>query len=97
MSYIERERQFSESRPVMAVHAGLQNISHLNAEGYFRHAGWDIHRSAEVELALALGYKQLVFVSLCLCLIDHGEFCFKKPCAVSGNGFLIKNYTYISN
>ena len=57
MSYIERERQFSESRPVMAVHAGLQNISHLNAEGYFRHAGWDIHRSAEVEFALALGYK----------------------------------------
>lgn len=57
MSYIERERSLAQDRPVVAVHNGLARINHLNAEGYFRHAGWEIRRSADVELALALGYR----------------------------------------
>ena len=56
MSFIERERQLAETRPVMAIHSALSTVDHRNAEGYFRHAGWTVRRSANVELALALGF-----------------------------------------
>lgn len=56
-SYVERERALAEARPVQAVHCGLSSVNHYNAEGYFRHAGWNVQRSQDAELALALGFK----------------------------------------
>lgn len=56
-SYIERERTFAESRPVQAVYSGLCSVNHYNAEGYFRHAGWNVQRTQDAEVALALGFK----------------------------------------
>ena len=57
VSFIERERMLSETRPIWAIHKGLSSVTHHDAEGYFRHAGWMVQRSLDVEVLLALGYK----------------------------------------
>ena len=52
-----RNRALANDDPVDAVRVGLESITHYDAEGYYRHAGWTIKRSIDTEAALFFGCK----------------------------------------
>ena len=54
---LARNRALANDDPVDAVRVGLESITHYDAEGYYRHAGWTIKRSIDTEAALLFGCK----------------------------------------
>lgn len=52
--HVLRNRSDVERDPLGTLLKAFHSITHQDAEGYFRHAGWTISRSDDVELLLAL-------------------------------------------
>ena len=54
--YIQRHRALSVADPVGALTNAFSSINHEDTEGYFRHSGFAVRRSAEASFLLALGF-----------------------------------------